>query len=163
MVNVPQDKKSYLFLPLWIFVYLGVARLIGDMTRKEIPGWYESLAKPALNPPDIAFPIVWTTLYIFMAVVGWRIWQRRDSSGGEMLLTFFAIQTIVNWAWSYWFFDFHELAISFFWILGLIGLVGWLIFKLWRFDRISAYLLLPYLAWISFASYLNGMIWHLNG
>lgn len=151
--------KPYVTLPLWIALYLIVAGIIGNMTRDEIPNWYQGLAKPDLNPPDWVFPIVWTTLYIMIAIAGWRIWQNRNSGNGKILLSLFAVQTVMNWIWSYLFFDFHWLGISFGWIIGLVICVAALIY---RSDRINKALLIPYLLWISFASYLNFMIWQLN-
>ncbi len=154
--------KTYFSLFLWVAAYLAVAAVIGNMTRSEIPGWYAGLAKPALNPPDFIFPIVWTTLYIMMATCGFRLWRGRGQESGRLLFGLFAVQTVMNWAWSYFFFDFHRLDLSFFWIIGLDLVVAALIALAWKRDRVSALLLMPYLVWILFASYLNGMIWTLN-
>lgn len=153
--------KPYFSLLLWIVVYLGVASVIGNVTKVELPDWYATLVKPALNPPNMIFPIMWTTLYIMMAIAGWRIWARRQVIDNK-IVPLFAVQTLVNWAWSFFFFKYHMLGFSFGWLLLLVALVAWLICLLWKNDRIAAYLLIPYLGWISFASYLNGMIWHLN-
>lgn len=151
--------KFYAPLVLWIAAYLTVAKFIGDMTRAEIPDWYNNLVKPPLNPPDIAFGIVWTILYILIAIAGWRLWCARKNENGRCNLTLFTLQTLVNWAWSYIFFYYHLTFFAFIWILILICLVAALIYKS---DRINRMILFPYLAWISFASYLNGMIWYLN-
>ena len=151
--------KKYLSLALWIAVFMGVGKFIGDMTRDEIPGWYEGLQKSSLNPPDITFGIVWTILYILIAIAGWRLWQQRRSENGKCLMTLFAVQTFVNWAWSYVFFYYHLLGLGFIWIVALIALVAVLIYKS---DRINRLILAPYLLWISFAAYLNFTIWQLN-
>lgn len=158
-----RDKlKPYVTLPLWIVVYLIVAGYIGNMTRSEIPDWYAMLAKPPFNPPDFIFPVVWTTLYVMIAIAGWRIWKSQSLSYGKAAVLLFGVQTLMNWAWSYLFFDFHWLELSFAWILGLILCVAALIRILWKPDRITALILLPYWLWILFASYLNGTIWYLN-
>ena len=154
--------RQYISLTLWIAVYLIIAGIIGDMTRHEIPGWYTNLIKPPLNPPDFIFPIVWTLLYIMIAIAGWRIWQLRSQPYGKAFLGLFALQTLMNWVWSYLFFDYHWLGFSFIWILGLVACVAFLISWLWARHRITALILIPYLTWIAFASYLNGMIWYLN-
>ncbi len=151
--------NSYWILPIWIALYLGVASFIGNMTRHAIPGWYENLSKPSLNPPDFIFPIVWTTLYIMIAISGWRIWKNK---AGIKIKTAFILQTVMNWAWSYLFFYYHWLGTSFFWIIGLIICVALLMTFLIRVDRKTALLLAPYLLWICFAAYLNLMIWKLN-
>lgn len=153
--------KSYLCVALWIVIFLFIASVIGDMTRFEIPGWYRNLTKPPLNPPDIVFPIVWTTLYIMLAVAGYRLWRDRKINPPEAF-PLFAVQMIMNWAWSYFFFKFHMLGFSFFWILGMIAILVFLILMIHKNDRLGTALLIPYLLWISFASYLNGMIWYLN-
>lgn len=154
------DKvKRYLSLAIWIAAFMVIGKFIGDMTRNEIPGWYENLEKSSLNPPDIAFGIVWSILYILIAVAGWRLWQRKDSENGKCIFTLFAVQMFVNWAWSYIFFYYHLTGLGFVWILALIVLVAALIYKS---DRITKVILAPYLLWISFAAYLNGMIWYLN-
>ncbi|PZP57289.1 MAG: tryptophan-rich sensory protein [Micavibrio aeruginosavorus] len=151
--------KSYWTLPIWILAYLGVASFIGNMTRHAIPGWYEILSKPPLNPPDFIFPIVWSALYIMIASVGWRVWNRNQ---GKKIKIIFILQTLLNWAWSYLFFYYHWLGLSFIWIVGLIACVAALIYLLKHADRIAAKLLIPYFLWICFASYLNFMIWQLN-
>ncbi len=151
--------KTYLTLPLWIIIYLAVASFIGNMTRHAIPGWYENLDKPALNPPDFIFPIVWTILYIMMAIAGWRIWNKNL---GRNIKVIFVVQTLINWAWSYFFFYYHWLGFSAAWIGGLILCVVALIYLAHNKDRITSLLLTPYFFWICFACYLNFMIWQLN-
>ncbi len=148
--------------PAWIAFFLIVAGIIGDVTRAQIPLWYRDLVKPALNPPDFVFPVVWTALYIMIAIVGYRMWRLRGLYGGKCLNTLFALQTLMNWAWSYLFFYYHLLGFSFAWIVGLDIAVAALIFMTRKKDRTSALLLTPYFVWICFASYLNFMIWQLN-
>lgn len=161
MVFAPPSLKSYLFPALWIVIFLLIASIIGDMTRFEIPDWYRSLSKPLLNPPDIVFPIVWTSLYIMLAITGWRLWRDRKTNAPKAF-PLFAVQMLMNWAWSYFFFKFHMLGFSFVWILGMVALLVCLILTIRHNDRVATIFLLPYLLWISFASYLNGMIWYLN-
>ena len=154
--------KCYASLALWICVYLLAGYFIGEMTRAQIPSWYSTLHKSPLNPPDFLFGIVWTILYVAIAITGWHLWNKRDLPQGKMIFCVFILQTFMNWAWSYFFFSFHLLGFSLAWLLGLVVVVTILIFHLRRFDRISFWMLLPYLAWISFASYLNASIWFLN-
>jgi len=154
-----KNIKYYLSAALWILIYLGVASVIGNVTREQIPDWYALLRKPPLNPPDFVFPIVWTILYVMIAIAGWRLCR---ASSDKKIIILFAVQTLMNWAWSFFFFKYHLLGFSFAWILALIGIVCWLIVSIRKSDRVSALLLIPYLLWISFAAYLNGMIWHLN-
>lgn len=147
---------------LWIAGFLAVSWGIGQFTRDDVDTWYRGLLKPDLNPPDLVFPIVWTTLYVLMAISGWILWNRRHHPEGKLCLTLFVMQTLINWAWSFLFFELHLLGFSFAWILGLILLMAVLILKSWTHARTASLLLFPTLLWISFASYLNGSIWLLN-
>lgn len=149
-------------LALWILVYMAIGSLIGRLTAEDVDGWFRTLEKPSFNPPDIAFPIVWTTLYILMAIAGWRLAARRYTPEGKLAFVLFGIQSVLNWAWSFVFFTAHLLGLAFGWILALIAVVAVLILKAWDVDRVSALLLFPYLLWISFASALSGTIWLLN-
>lgn len=152
----------YVQLALWLAVYLGVSAVIGQVTRANIAGWYTGLDKPPLNPPNAVFPIVWTTLYVMMAVAGWILTRHKDMPAGRICLILFGAQTLVNWIWSFIFFEWHMLGLAFAWILGLIALVAVLILKVSTVSRTVMILLLPYLVWIAFASYLSGAIWLLN-
>jgi len=144
---------------LLVFVagVVGVGFLIG---ATNLPGaWYASLAKPGFVPPNWVFPVAWTILYIMIAVAGWRTF-RRDPSGKAMLVWF--AQLALNFAWSIVFFGMHQL----FWALVVIlALLASIIMNMvWfsRFSRTGAWLLLPYLLWVSFASVLNLNIYLLN-
>lgn len=149
-------------LALWIATYLCVGWIIGRMTNDDVQGWYRTLEKPALNPPDIVFPLVWTTLYVMIAIAGYKLFEHRKSPTGKTCCTLFVIQTILNWLWSFVFFEWHLLGLAFGWILVMVVLVAALILKASGHIRIAAYLLVPYLFWIAFASYLSGSIWLLN-
>lgn len=152
--------NKYGSLAFWIALYVSVGWIIGRATMDDVQTWYPSLLKPPLNPPDVVFPIVWTSLYVMMAITGWMIWQRRLQLGSIPVL--FGIQTLLNWAWSFVFFEFHLLGVAFAWIAVMIALTVLLISKLWNPLKLAAILLVPYLLWISFAAYLSGSIWILN-
>lgn len=157
-MNIALNK--YGSLVLWIALYVSVGWIIGRVTMNDVQTWYPGLLKPPLNPPDLVFPIVWTSLYVMMAITGWMIWQRRSHLRSIALL--FGIQTLLNWAWSFVFFEFHLLGPAFAWIVVMIVLTVALIYKLWNPLKPAAILLIPYLLWISFAFYLSGSIWILN-
>jgi benzodiazapine receptor len=149
-------------IALWIIVYVAVGWCIGRATNGDIQSWYPNLIKPPLNPPNIVFPIVWTALYVMMAIAGWTLWTRRHLSNGHLCFKLFAIQTAMNWLWSFIFFEWHMLGLAFGWILLMIPLAALLIFKARTHARPASILLAPYLLWISFAAYLSGSIWFLN-
>ncbi len=155
-------KHPRVQLALWIISYMAIGSLIGRLTAADVDIWYKTLEKPSFNPPDLVFPIVWTILYIFMAIAGWRLAAHRQTPEGKLSFVLFCAQSLVNWGWSFVFFSAHLLGLAFGWILGLIAIVAVLILKAWEVDRTSALLLFPYLLWISFASVLSGTIWLLN-
>ena len=127
------------------------------------PGaWYQSLAKPVWNPPSWLFAPVWTLLYGMMAVAAWLVWRRYGFSGAILPLTAFVVQLVLNAAWSWLFFGLHRPGLAFaeivlLWIAILATLV-----LFWRLERLAGILLVPYLAWVSFATVLNYTLWQLN-
>lgn len=148
---------EWLVLPAFIAVVLGVGGLVGTQSA---PGeWYESLVKPPLNPPNWVFGPVWTTLYVLIAIAGWRAW-RREALGVPM--RFWVGQMLLNWAWSpVWFIaEMPWLAFAILVALWLC-IVGFIV-SISRRDRVAALLFAPYLAWVSFAGYLNLAIAILN-
>jgi len=142
-------------------VCLGAGGLGAIATTPEIQGWYQSLAKPTWNPPSGIFGPVWTTLFVLMAIAAWRVW-RRGGPGARGALTLFAAQLALNVGWSWVFFAWHRpgwavLEIVVLWAVILATLVAF-----FRQERLAGWLLVPYLAWVSFAAVLNFTIWRLN-
>ena len=151
--------KSILGLLGWLCVTFAAA-WVGS---RFMPGaWYAALVKPAWNPPNAIFAPVWTVLYGLMAVAAWLVWRRAGFSGAGAALGLFAVQLILNALWSYLFFGRHQPGLAF----GDIGVLWVAILSVvllfWRVDRVAGALLLPYLAWVGFAAYLNFTLWRLN-
>jgi len=141
-----------------------LAGVIGSLfTVSAIPTWYAGLVKPALNPPSWVFGPVWTTLYFLMGIAAflvWRMgWERKEV---KMALGVFGIQLFLNAIWSIIFFGLHNPG----WALADIALlwltIVWTIALFYKISKPAAYLLAPYLLWVSFASYLNYAILVLN-
>ena len=141
-----------------------VGYLSGMVTRDNITTWYPTLVKPSFNPPNWVFAPVWTILYIMIGVAGGMVWNRleQDTENVKKAFTFFIIQLALNAAWSVIFFYFHNpflalIEIILFWLL---------IFETYtqfkKIDKTAGLLLIPYLAWVSFATVLNASIWWLN-
>ncbi len=124
--------------------------------------WFEALAKPAWNPPNWLFGPVWALLYTLMAVSVWLVWRDQGFRRAALPLGLFILQLILNAAWSWIFFGRHEIGLAFVEIVlvGIAVLATTIAF--WRLKPLSGALLLPYLAWVSFASVLNFTIWRLN-
>jgi len=120
------------------------------------------LNQSVLTPPAIVFPIVWTVLYALMGISLARVWlaeERGERTGG---VTLFLFQLIFNFFWSLFFFNMGAYGFSFLWILGLWVLIGLMIASFYKVDKIAAWLQVPYFLWVSFAAYLNYVVWKLN-
>ena len=148
--------------PLLGFIILTlVAGAAGTVfTEPAIPTWYAGLTKPDFTPPNWLFAPVWTTLYVLMAIAGWRVWRITGLNSPELKL--WGAQLMLNFLWSPIFFAAHLilLALAEMTLLWLLILATLVLF--WRRDRIAGLLLLPYLAWVSYALALNFAIWRLN-
>jgi translocator protein len=115
------------------------------------------------TPPNWIFPVVWNALYALMGVSLWLLWDRSpESNGRQNALAFFWIQLLLNAAWSPMFFGAHQLLLALIIILLMIVAVGATIAASWQVSRVAALLLVPYLAWISYATWLNAGVWFLN-
>lgn len=127
-------------------------------TSDAIPAWYAFLYKPAFSPPNWLFGPVWTLLYLMMGAAGWLVWRR---AGVGALRAFWA-QLALNAAWTPLFFGLRSPLAGLVCIACMWLAIAWAIAGFWRVSRPAALLLLPYLAWVSFASALNYAIWVLN-
>lgn len=128
-----------------------------------MPGeWYARLAKPSWTPPSWLFGPVWTLLYVLMAVAAWLVWKDRGFAGARVALVLYGVQLALNAAWSWLFFGLQRPGLAFAEILVLwIAILATLI-AFWRHRALAGALLVPYLAWVSFATALNLAIWRLN-
>ena len=148
---------------LAILVLNAVGAAIGMLTQPAGDMWYTLLAKPVFTPPNWVFAVVWPVLYACIAVAGVLLWQGRRRPLGRVRLALFAIQLLMNWAWSFLFFSAHLLAFSLGWLVALNGVVFTLIALSARARPVAAWLLVPYQFWIAYAAFLNLAIWQMNG
>jgi tryptophan-rich sensory protein len=143
---------------------LAVAVSASLVTQPNIPDWYAGLQKPAFTPPNWAFPVVWTLLYAMMAYALWRILALPESRPGRpVAIIAFFVQLALNGLWSFAFFGGKSPLAGLVVIAALIVAILATIRAFWRLDRAAALLLVPYLAWVTYATALNGTIWRLNG
>jgi translocator protein len=150
-----------------LIIAVGVSELAGVIgsffTVSAIPNWYSTLVKPALSPPSWVFGPAWTTLYALMGIAAFLVWkygwERKDV---KTALGIFGIQLFLNAIWSIIFFGLQSPG----WALVEIALlwfaIVWTIAVFYKISKPAAYLLVPYLLWVSFATYLNYAIWTLN-
>lgn len=159
-------KKDVSFHRIYsLFAFIAICLFIGWLgsvpTESSRTTWYAALQKPPLNPPDWVFAPVWTTLYIFIAVAGWRIWGA-GSPDTKKLKALFISQFILNGVWSFLFFGLRSPWIALMDISILEICLFVLVANAYHDDRWTAIFLTPYLLWVSFATYLNFTIWWLN-
>jgi benzodiazapine receptor len=139
-----------------LLLCVGVGILESFVTRPEIPLWYASLAKPSWTPPPLVFPIAWTVLYILMAISLWRLWDRAGPSRARSsAITWFLIQLSLNAAWSPVFFGWHGIKAALVIIIVLLIAIVMAMIPASRADKPAAWLLVPYLAWVTYATTLN--------
>jgi benzodiazapine receptor len=158
-LSSPQEgrKPNPVSAIVFVIAILAVSMAIGYVTR---PGeWYAGLDKPVFNPPGWVFGPVWTVLYVLIAIAGWRI--LRNPAAGRAK-TVWIVQMVLNWAWSPAFFGAHMPWLAFIIIVAMLVAILAFIAAAWKPDRVSALLFLPYLAWVSFATLLNGAIAVMN-
>jgi len=153
-------KINFKALIISILISLGVGGLSALITGGSMD-MYNMLVKPPLSPPGIVFPIVWTILYILMGISAYIIYKSRDISKKEAL-KIYAIQLLINFIWPILFFKLEWLFPSFIWILILLGVIILMISKFYKIDKTAAYLQIPYLLWVIFATYLNFSFYILN-
>jgi len=156
-----------------LVIAIAVSELVGVIgslfTVSAIPTWYAGLVKPALNPPAWVFGPAWTTLYALMGIAAFLIWSSyAKASEGQakrqikIALGVFGIQLFLNAIWSIIFFGLHSPGWALVDIVLLWLAIVWTMVVFYKISRPAAYLLVPYLLWVSFASYLNYAIWVLN-
>ncbi len=145
-----------------IILCLGIGFLGGFATASSVNEWYVMLNKPIFNPPNYLFGPVWTILYILMGVSVGMIWHNGNSSAHRIAIGIFIIQLMLNFLWSFLFFYFQQPFIAFIEIVVLWVMIILTIKHFYSIKKMAAYLLLPYLAWVSFASVLNFSLYWLN-
>lgn len=145
----------------WIIVFESIAFLLGLLTQTNIDPWYNNLHKSSLTPPGVVFSIVWPILYALLAYIAWFLSSHKKESV-KLPIYLYGLQIIMNWAWTPLFFEFHWVKLSAIWIVTLTGLNWVLIVQLKTKQKAIALLLLPYVFWLMFASYLNLFISVMN-
>lgn len=146
---------------IWIISFEAIGYFLGNITQSNL-AWYSELSKSILTPPGIVFSIVWPSLYAILAIVGWYLWGARQNSKIRSVRILYFIQLIINWAWTPVFFQFHYLGLGFLLIILMVFLNAIIFVRARIIKPLVALAIFPYLLWLMFASYLNGMIWALN-
>jgi len=154
---------TILKLIISLAIPLVVGSVSGYLVRDEMNvEWFSILAKPSFNPPSYLFGPVWTVLYILMGVSMFLIWNTPKTELRQKALAVFGIQLFFNFWWSILFFSFHTIFLSVIDILIMWFLIIYMITLFKKIKPFAAYLQIPYLFWVTFATVLNISIWYLN-
>jgi len=152
----------WISLAFWIALCFAVAGISSRWTASQVPGWYRTLIRPPIAPPNWVFAPVWTLLYALMAIAAWQVWQLAPSPLRTLGIALFLVQLGLNFAWSLIFFRQHALGIALAEIVLLWVAIGVTTLVFGRVAPVAAWLMAPYWAWVSFATLLNAAFWRLN-
>ncbi len=146
-----------------IFIPVATGAISGFFTVSGVDSWYQIIQKPSWNPPSWIFAPVWTTLYIMMGIALYLVWRSGERKPlKKTAIWLFALQLLLNFSWSFIFFYKQEPGLAFAELLCLWLMILATIFVFAKISKLAAWLLVPYISWVSFASILNFTIWKLN-
>ena len=154
-------KNQALGLVGWLLITF-IAGGVGAIASVNAQAFYGQLTQPAWAPPAWLFGPVWSVLYIMMGVAAWLVWRGHGFQNASRALTLFLVQLAANSLWTWLFFAWHQGAMAMAEIVVLWLLIVSTIVSFWSLQRMAALLLLPYLAWVSFATALTWAMWQLN-
>ena len=152
----------WISIGLWLALTFAVAGISARWTAAEIPAWYRTLVRPAIAPPNWVFGPVWSLLYALMAIAAWRVSVAPPSSPRNLALILFLVQLALNFAWSWLFFKQHALGAALAEVMLLWVTIAVTTLAFARIESLAAWLMAPYLAWVTFATVLNGAFWRAN-
>jgi tryptophan-rich sensory protein len=156
-MNIKKDEFA-----IAVLLPLAVGTVAGYLTRGA-QMMFSIVDKPPLSPPGWLFPVVWTILYVLMGIASYIIYQQgKDREDVKEALAFYLVQLAFNFFWTIIFFNLEWYLFAFFWLIVLWGLILITILKFNKISRAAAYLMIPYLVWVTFAGYLNLGIYMLN-
>lgn len=158
----PSPPLQLLALAGLIALCLAVGAAGAWATASSVSTWYQTLAKPSFTPPDRIFGPVWTALYVMMGVAAWLVWRKTGLTGSQRAVGLFAIQLALNLGWSFLFFKARWIGGALVEIVLLWFAIAATIAVFRHHSQWAAILMMPYIAWVSFATVLNFAIWRLN-
>ena len=154
--------KVFITILICLLIPLAIGGISGFATATSITDWYVTLNKPSFNPPNYLFAPVWTTLYALMGISLFLVWKSPEGRDRNNALVIFAVQIALNFIWSFLFFKFNLVGVALVEIVLLWISILMMIIFFRRISKLAAFLQIPYLLWVSFASVLNAAIWFLN-
>jgi len=155
--------NNTLKLIIAIAIPLLVGGTSGFFTASGVESWYQTIARPTWNPPGWIFGPVWTTLYVMMGIALFLVWKEDTSVElKKIAIALFAVQLVLNFFWSFIFFNQHQIGWALVEIVVMWFFILLTIFAFAQVNKTAAWLLVPYISWVSFATILNFTIWQLN-
>lgn len=155
-----RKNLHYILAPLF---YLTVAQIGSSFTMQGVSTWYQAIVKPPYTPPGVIIGVVWTVIYVLSAIsLIVFVNAARGKKDVWVIASLYILNGVINVFWSYIFFVKHLLYLAILDSLCILFTVGLLIVYTWSYSRISSILLVPYFLWVSFATYLNFVIYRLN-
>lgn len=160
-MGTSSPRRNLLGLIGWLALSFAAAA-IGAVASANAEDFYAQLVWPSWAPPGWLFGPVWTVLYLMMGIAAWLVWRERGFSGARSALSLFCAQLVANAIWSWLFFRWQQGALAFVEVIVLWFLILATIVSFWRVSRPAGALLLPYLAWVTFATALTFATWRAN-
>ena len=146
-----------------IIIPVAIGATAGFFTATGVDSWYQTINKPSWNPPSWIFAPVWTILYIMMGIALFLVWKSNNNEAlKKRAMILFFVQLVLNFFWSFIFFDQQQPGWALVEIIAMGVAILLTIFAFAKVNKIAAWLLVPYISWVSFASILNYTIWKLN-
>lgn len=145
-----------------ILIPLALGAIAGRFTSQAVPEWYSTLNRPSFSPPNWIFGPVWTVLYILLGTTLFLIWKQTPSKERNNALWIFSIQMFFNFMWSFVFFYFNQIGLALIVIILLWICILFMLISFYKIKPWAAYLNIPYLLWVTFASVLNSAFYILN-
>jgi len=162
MMRQKMQNKTRSSLIIWIAALIAIGGVIGSFTKPEISTWYSTLHRSTLTPPNYVFPVAWTILYGIIGACGWLIWRSQAFPKLSIIKILYVAQLVLNWSWTPLFFHYHLTGLSLLVLVAMDILLVTIIWLAYKKMRAASLLMIPYLSWILFASYLNFYIWRYN-
>jgi translocator protein len=156
------ERESWLSLVPFVVICFAAAGIGSYFTSGSVRTWYPQVKKPEWNPPNWVLGPVGSVLYLMMAISAWLVWRAAGWPTTRCALVLFAIQLVLNTVWSVVFFGMHAIGPAFGEILLLWMMLIATAVAFYPFSFLAAWLLIPYIVWVAFASYLNFRIWQMN-
>ena len=155
-------QRDAALLLFTLLVCQGVGALAGYATQCPVQTWYPTLEKPFFTPPNWLFAPVWITLYAMMAVAWFLVLRTGWTDTVRTASAVFVLQLVLNGAWSFVFFGMQSIVGGLIVIIALLLAIRWTLKQFYPINSWAAFLLLPYLAWVMYATLLNGALWMTN-